>query len=100
MSAKKKNKTELLLPGESQWELWSMTELGGCVKVRSFPDVPGSFNKDATRHVLALPAAALWVLPAWLIANNLDYWIQERALLPVWVGTFCWVMLVLLLDRL
>ena len=28
----------------------------------------------------------LWVLPTWLIANNLDFWIIERAVVPVWVG--------------
>lgn len=66
MSANKKNKTELLLPGEKHWELWSMTELGSAVKLRDCAEGVGAFTKEATRHVLALPATALWVLPAWL----------------------------------
>ncbi len=37
----------------------------------------------------------LWFLPAWLIANNLDYWIVERALLPSIVGTIIWGLLLL-----
>lgn len=32
----------------------------------------------------------LWLLPAWLIANNLDYWISERVLLPVAAGQIAW----------
>ncbi len=35
----------------------------------------------------------LWLLPSWLIANNLDYWISEQALLPVWVGSVVWTFL-------
>ena len=34
-------------------------------------------------------SAVVWLvflLPAWLMANNLDYWISERALLPVAAG--------------
>ena len=33
----------------------------------------------------------LWVLPTWLIANDLDYWIAEKAWLPVSVGRMAWV---------
>lgn len=35
----------------------------------------------------------LWLLPAWLIANNLDYWIVERALLPVSFEKVVWSLL-------
>ncbi len=39
----------------------------------------------------------LWVLPTWLIANNLDYWIAEKAYLPVVVGKIVWAILWLVL---
>ncbi len=39
----------------------------------------------------------LWLLPAWLIANNLDFWIVERAVLPVWAGKTVSVILILIL---
>jgi hypothetical protein len=61
-----KNKIELLLPGESCWELWSMQQGSTASKVQDFPETPGSFTKDATKCILALPATALWVLPAWI----------------------------------
>ena len=35
----------------------------------------------------------IWFLPSWLIANNLDYWISERALLPVATGKIVWGLL-------
>ncbi len=35
----------------------------------------------------------LWCLPAWLIANNLDYWISEKVLLPLVVGNVVWAIL-------
>jgi hypothetical protein len=67
MSAKSnKNTTQLLLPGEASWELWLGTANGQAMKLREFPDMPGSFTKEATKHQLALPATALWVLPAWI----------------------------------
>ncbi len=43
-------------------------------------------------------AALVWllgVLPTWLIANNLDFWISEKALLPLWFGTLVWCFLFL-----
>lgn len=39
----------------------------------------------------------LWLLPVWMIANNLDFWIVERALLPVWMGKAAWMLLLLIL---
>ena len=39
----------------------------------------------------------LWALPAWLIANNLDYLIVERAVFPVWLGKVAWTILFLIL---
>lgn len=39
----------------------------------------------------------VWLLPAWLIANNLDYWISERAVLPVSVERAAWSVLGILL---
>lgn len=38
----------------------------------------------------AAVAWLLWFLPTWLMANNLDFWIVEKALLPVWVGKLIW----------
>ncbi len=35
----------------------------------------------------------LWVLPSWLIANNLDYWISEKATVPVWTAAAAWTFL-------
>jgi len=28
----------------------------------------------------------IWFLPSWQLANNLDYWISERALFPLWLN--------------
>lgn len=42
----------------------------------------------------------LWLLPAWLIANNLDYWISERAFLPLVLGNVAWTLLLCLLAGL
>lgn len=39
----------------------------------------------------------LWFLPTWLMANNLDFWVSERALFPLWFETAAWSMLLLLL---
>lgn len=39
----------------------------------------------------------LWVIPTWLIANNLDFWVVEQAILPVWVGRVVWSLLFFLL---
>lgn len=39
----------------------------------------------------------LWFLPTWLMANNLDYWIAERGILPVWAGKVVWSLLFLAL---
>lgn len=35
----------------------------------------------------------LWLLPTWLIANNMDYWISEKTLLPVAAGKVGWGLL-------
>lgn len=42
----------------------------------------------------------LWLLPAWLIANNLDFWIAEKALLPVGVSGGVWAALLAVLAGL
>ena len=38
-------------------------------------------------------AWVLWLMPTWLMANNLDYWISERTLFPVAAGTWVWGLL-------
>ena len=35
----------------------------------------------------------LWVLPSWLMANNLDYWIDEKGWLSPAMGSFIWILL-------
>lgn len=32
----------------------------------------------------------VWLLPLWQMANNLDFWISERALLPLGIGSAVW----------
>lgn len=62
-----KLKHELLLPGETAWELWSSAALGAMERTKTFDDsCPGAFATTAARRTLALPAASVWVLPAWL----------------------------------
>ncbi len=39
----------------------------------------------------------LWLLPSWLIANNLDFWVAERALLPLVTSQVVWSFLFLIL---
>jgi hypothetical protein len=70
MSAKSnKTTTQLLLPAETGWQFWS----GGTpTLLKEFPDMPGAFSKEAAKHVLALPATGLWVLPAWLKGDAAD----------------------------
>ncbi len=63
--AKTKQRTELLLPGDTGWTLWSGPEHGALTREHVF-DGDGTFARDAQRHVLAVPAASTWVLPAWL----------------------------------
>ena len=61
-----KLKQELLFPGDKGWELWSGPPAGRLERVKEFDDRPGTFAASAARRTLALPAASLWVLPAWL----------------------------------
>ncbi|MBL9116886.1 MAG: hypothetical protein JNJ83_17910 [Verrucomicrobiaceae bacterium] len=68
MSDRKANKliTELLLPGETAWERWRAVGTNGYELAEMTDHGPGKFSKDATKHVLALPAVSVWVLPAWI----------------------------------
>lgn len=62
-----KLKQELLFPGDTGWELWSGPPAGRLEHTQTFdPGVPGAFTSAAAHRTLALPAASLWVLPAWL----------------------------------
>ena len=36
------------------------------MQTSTFEEGPGAFTRGASRHALALPAASLWVLPAWM----------------------------------
>ena len=42
----------------------------------------------------------LWFLPAWLMANNVDYWVAERAIFPPHTRLMVWVILFLCLFAL
>ena len=62
-----KLKQELLIPGDSSWELWSSGAFGAMERTKTFEGTcPGAFAISAARHTLGLPAASVWVLPAWL----------------------------------
>ncbi len=62
-----KQRLELLLPGDTAWQLWSGNALGTFTLATTFSaEAEGSFATSAARHTLALPATSLWVLPAWL----------------------------------
>ncbi|MDB6139495.1 MAG: hypothetical protein JWO94_2567 [Verrucomicrobiaceae bacterium] len=64
--SKKKQKHEVLVPGDKAWELWSGGLAGAFVRISTFDDGPGAFTRGSSRRVLALPATSLWVLPAWM----------------------------------
>lgn len=68
MSERKTNKQvqELLLPGDHAWQRWRSLGAGEFQLVETLEHGPGRFHKDATQHTLALPAASVWVLPAWI----------------------------------
>jgi hypothetical protein len=57
---------QLLLPGPDGWELWTGVPNSRLDLAQAFPVGPGQFSGPAARHMLALPATSLWVLPAWL----------------------------------
>lgn len=64
--SKKKQKLEVLVPGDKKWERWSAGLAGAFTLTASFEDGPGAFTRGVNRHVLALPASSVWVLPAWM----------------------------------
>jgi hypothetical protein len=68
---------ELLLPGETSWELWRTSADGSYELAQVTEHGPGSFSKEASGHTLALPAVNVWVLPAW-IQGEADH-LQEMA---------------------
>lgn len=63
--AKRKHNHELLTPAGKGWAHWRGTLTGG-LDFNILTDEAGSFEADVPRRVLALPAAAVWTLPAWL----------------------------------
>jgi hypothetical protein len=63
--AKRKNITELLTPATTGWTRWQSADLGSLQQEAVF-ETDGSFGAEAQRRVLALPATAAWMLPAWL----------------------------------
>jgi hypothetical protein len=68
MSDRKSNKQvqELLLPGDRAWQRWRSAGAGAFEVVETIEFGPGRFHKDASHHILALPATSAWVLPAWI----------------------------------
>lgn len=76
---KKKQKHEVLIPGDSAWELWTGGMGVALSRTKVFEEGLGTFTRDASRHILALPAASLWVLPAWMKAEQAH--LRDMALL-------------------
>ncbi len=66
MGKARKNTGEILLPGGEGWSRWAGPEGEACAHQADFGQSAGVFSKEAPRRVLALPAAHMWVLPAWL----------------------------------
>lgn len=65
MARQSKNRCELLLPAENGWARWIGSESGPLDVDETFAD-DAVFSRDAQRHVLAIPATGVWVLPAWI----------------------------------
>lgn len=65
MAKTNKQHSELLLPAARGWERWTGPAEGPLELEQAFEN-EGSFTREGLRHTLALPAAAMWVLPAWL----------------------------------
>lgn len=65
MAVKNKHRCELLLPAPTGWERWVGPEAGPLELEQVFEET-GVFTREGQRHVLALPAASAWTLPAWL----------------------------------
>lgn len=62
----RKSQQDLLWPGPTGWERWTGPAGEVCTQVLDFGHGPVAFGREAATRVLALPAASLWVLPAWL----------------------------------
>lgn len=65
MAKQGKHRCELLLPAEKGWSRWIGSEAGPLDQDQTFA-AEGSFARDAQRHILAIPASGVWVLPAWI----------------------------------
>ncbi|MEI6533748.1 MAG: hypothetical protein WCN98_00295 [Verrucomicrobiaceae bacterium] len=66
----RKQQTDILFPGEDGWELWTGDESGAFTLQQSFSLEAGSFPNGHARRVLAMPAARVWVLPAWFLGTG------------------------------
>lgn len=66
MGRTRKLTRDLLLPGATGWERWTGAPGDRCVKAAEFGQSAGVFARDSQDRALALPAAHLWVLPAWM----------------------------------
>ncbi len=66
----RKQQTDILFPGEDGWELWTGDESGAFALQQSFSLEAGSFPNGNARRVLAMPAARVWVLPAWFLGTG------------------------------
>lgn len=66
MARNRKAIHELLLPASTGWTRWTGAPGESGLLAAEYAPGPGAFKGDGQRRVLALPAAQLWVLPAWL----------------------------------
>lgn len=76
----RQQQTDILFPGEEGWELWTGDESGTFTLQQSFSLEAGSFPTGNARRVLAMPAARVWVLPAWFQGTG-DAQLRSMAML-------------------
>ena len=62
----RKQRTELLIPGERAWERWLCDEKGTCTRDVAFAADAAAFSPAPVRRVLGIPASWALILPAWL----------------------------------
>lgn len=65
MAKADKQRCELLMPSENGWTLWAGLPGGRLEREQSFESA-GAFSREGQFRQLALPAANVWVLPAWI----------------------------------
>lgn len=62
----RRQRTELLIPGERTWERWLCDEKGTFTRDAAFAADAPAFSPAPLRRVLGIPASWALILPAWL----------------------------------